>query len=40
MIDIKVESNGNLSPNLFEYATSELSQDAFFAYLLKWSDPL
>ena len=26
-------------PNLFEYATSELSQDAFFCWLLKWADP-
>jgi len=25
-------------PCLFRYATSELSQDAFFAYLLAWSD--
>ena len=24
-------------PNIFEYATSELSQDAFLAWLLKWS---
>lgn len=24
-------------PNLFDYATSELSQDAFFAWLLKWA---
>ena len=26
-------------PNLFEYATSELSQDALFCWLLKWADP-
>lgn len=26
-------------PNLFEYATSELSQDAFLCWLLKWADP-
>ena len=26
-------------PNLFQYATSELSQDAVFAYLLHWADP-
>lgn len=26
-------------PNLFSYATSELSQDAFLAYLLSWSNP-
>ena len=25
-------------PNLFRYATSELSQDAFFAWLLAWAD--
>lgn len=40
MIDTKAESQGNLSPNLFDYATSELSQDAMFAYLLKWADPI
>lgn len=28
------------TPNLFRYATSELSQDAVIAYLLSWSDPL
>jgi hypothetical protein len=26
------------SPNLFRFATSELSQDAFIAWLLRWSD--
>ena len=26
-------------PNLFDYATSELSQDAFLCWLLKWADP-
>jgi hypothetical protein len=26
-------------PNLFAYATSELSQDAFIAWLLAWADP-
>ncbi|MBE6414555.1 MAG: hypothetical protein E7035_08415 [Verrucomicrobiaceae bacterium] len=25
-------------PNLFSYATSELSQDAFFAWLMQWAD--
>lgn len=25
-------------PNLFDYATSELSQDAFLAWLIEWSD--
>jgi hypothetical protein len=27
------------SPNLFAFATSELTQDAFLAYLLAWADP-
>ena len=27
------------SPNLFQVATSELSQDAFFAWLMQWADP-
>lgn len=27
------------SPNIFTYATSELSQDAFIAWLLEWADP-
>jgi hypothetical protein len=27
------------SPNLFTYATSELSQDAFLCWLLAWADP-
>ena len=26
-------------PNLFDYATSELSQDAFICWLLKWASP-
>ena len=25
-------------PNLFNYATSELSQDAFLAWLIQWAD--
>lgn len=25
-------------PNIFDYATSELSQDAFFAWLMKWAE--
>ncbi|MBR6081033.1 MAG: PD-(D/E)XK nuclease family protein [Treponema sp.] len=25
-------------PNIFDYATSELSQDAFFAWLLRWAE--
>ena len=32
------ESNKN-APNIFSFATSELSQDAMFAYLIKWADP-
>lgn len=27
------------TPNIFSFATSELSQDAMFAYLIKWADP-
>ncbi len=27
------------TPNIFEYATSELSQDAALAYVLAWADP-
>ena len=27
------------TPNIFTYATSELSQDATFAYILSWADP-
>ena len=27
------------TPNLFHYATSELSQDAFICYLLAWANP-
>ncbi len=27
------------TPNIFNYATSELSQDAFLAWLIEWSDP-
>ncbi|WP_018618347.1 hypothetical protein [Spirosoma luteum] len=26
-------------PNLFQYATSELSQDAFICWLAAWADP-
>lgn len=28
-----------MKPNLFAYATKELSQDAFLAWLLQWADP-
>ncbi len=27
------------APNLFSYATSELSQDAFICWLLEWAEP-
>lgn len=27
------------APNIFSYATSELSQDAMFAWLIQWADP-
>lgn len=32
-------SNTHQRPNLFDYATKELSQDAFLCWLLKWADP-
>src|SRR4051812_1220057 len=28
-----------MKPNLFQFATSELSQDAFICWLLSWGDP-
>lgn len=28
-----------MKPNLFHFATSELSQDAFICWLLSWADP-
>ena len=28
-----------MKPNLFKYATSELSQDAFICWLLEWAKP-
>ena len=32
--------NDNMNrPNLFQIATSELSQDAFFTWLMLWADP-
>lgn len=31
--------NENKKPNLFDFATSELSHDAFIAWLLSWADP-
>jgi hypothetical protein len=33
------ETTANAQPNLFEFATKELSQDAFFAWLASWADP-
>jgi hypothetical protein len=36
--NINIMTNHDL-PNLFRYATSELSQDAVTAYLLSWADP-
>lgn len=27
------------TPNIFNYATSELSQDAFLCYLIEWAKP-
>jgi hypothetical protein len=32
------EENNNERPNIFSIATSELSQDAMFAWLLNWAD--
>lgn len=28
-----------MEPNLFHYASSELSQDAFLLWLLEWANP-
>ena len=28
------------SPNIFEYATSELSQDAVICYFAEWANPI
>jgi hypothetical protein len=33
----KLPNGGSMKPNIFSYATSELSQDAFFCWLLEWS---
>lgn len=39
MLETSSVSIGNSqTPNLFDYATSELSQDAMFAWLIKWAD--
>ena len=34
-----VATDGTASPSLFSFATSELSQDAFVAWLASWADP-
>lgn len=34
-----MNDNMNSKPNLFQIATSELSQDAFFTWLMLWADP-
>lgn len=42
LLDIMNEVKGRyvlMRPNLFDYATSELSQDAFLCWLLKWGEP-
>ncbi len=34
-----IEDNTMKTPNIFDFATSELSQDAVLAYILAWADP-
>ncbi len=34
---IDISSEG--TPNIFSFATSELSQDAMFAWLIRWASP-
>jgi hypothetical protein len=34
-----MSSEKTITPNIFTHATSELSQDAFLAYLIEWADP-
>ena len=34
----RTQTNENV-PNIFSFATSELSQDAMFAWLMQWADP-
>lgn len=34
----KSEKKGTIAPNIFSFATSELSQDAMFAWLIQWAD--
>lgn len=33
------EQSQEIKPNIFDYATSELSQDAFICWLLEWANP-
>ena len=33
------EKNVDKTPNIFDFATSELSQDAILAWILSWADP-
>ena len=35
-LNIKKEEKMTITPNIFDYATSELSQDAFICYLLSF----
>lgn len=39
LLKTRQKSNTSASPNLFSFATSELSQDAFLSWLLQWADP-
>jgi len=38
MVIIVIKGGIRLKPNIFDYATSELSQDAFLCWLLKWAE--
>lgn len=38
MVIIVIKGGIHLKPNIFDYATSELSQDAFLCWLLKWAE--
>lgn len=38
MVIIVIKGGVHLKPNIFDYATSELSQDAFLCWLLKWAE--
>jgi len=35
----RVKESADCLPNIFDFATSELSQDALFAWLIQWADP-